>query len=108
MLVAEEPARGLGSVARIGVLGREHDERAPELLVDRRQQERKRRLRDAGAGVGQRLEERAEALAVGELANERVEDGSVHDERRNRRSAGPIVSGRREGRRRAAAEAPCP
>ena len=35
VLVAEEPARGLGCVARIGVLGREHDERPPELLVDR-------------------------------------------------------------------------
>ena len=54
----------------------------------RREQERQRGLGDAGTRVGQRLDERAEALALGELANERVEDGSVHDERRNRRSAG--------------------
>ena len=80
MLVAEEPAGGLGDVARVGVLGREDDERPAELLVERRDQQRERRFRDARACVRELLEERAEALAVGELANERVEDGSVHDD----------------------------
>src|SRR4029450_2429655 len=88
VLVADEPAGGLGDVARIGVLGREHDERPAELLVQRRDQERKRRLRDARAGLRKLLEERAKALAFGELTNQRVQDWSVHDERRNGRSAG--------------------
>ena len=86
-VVAEEPAGRLGDVPRVRVLGREDDERSAELLVERGEEERERGLGDAGARVGQLLEERAEALAVGELADERVEDGPVHDERRNRRSA---------------------
>ena len=42
--------------------------------------ERQRRLGDAGAGVGELFEECAEALAVGKLADERVQNWSVHDE----------------------------
>ena len=64
----------LGRIARVGVLGREHDERARELLVDRSQHERKRGLGDARTRVRQLLEERAEALALGKLADERVKD----------------------------------
>ena len=74
-VVAEEPGGGLGDVARVGVLGREHDERAAELLEEGGNDERERRLGHARAGLGQLLEERAKALTLGELADERVEDG---------------------------------
>ena len=74
-VVAEEPGRGLGDVARVGVLGREHDERAAELFVERRDDERQSGLGHARAGFRQLLEEQAEALALGELTNERVEHG---------------------------------
>ena len=37
VLVAEEPAGGLGGVARVGVLGQQADERPLELLVERRE-----------------------------------------------------------------------
>ena len=86
-VVAEEPRGRFGDVSGVRVLGGQDDERSAELLVQRGDEERQRRLRDAGARVRQLLQERAEALAVGELADERVEDGSVHDERRNRSSA---------------------
>ena len=75
-VVAEEPGGGLGDVARVGVLGREHDERAAELLVRAANDERQRRLGDTRARLGQRLGERAEALTLGELADEGVEHGS--------------------------------
>ena len=74
-VVAEEPGGGLGDVVRVGVLGREHDERAAELLVEGGNDKRQCGLGHARAGLGQLLEERAEALALGELANERVEHG---------------------------------
>jgi hypothetical protein len=83
VLVTEEPTRRFGDVARVCVLGSEDDERSRQILVERSDHERERGLGDPGPRVWQLLEERAEALAVGELANERVKDGSVHDERRN-------------------------
>ena len=49
LVVADEPAGGLRGVARVGVVGEERDEAALDLLVDRRQHERKHGLRDAGA-----------------------------------------------------------
>ena len=45
--LAEEPRRALGGVARVLILRRQQDERAVELLVQRREQERQRRLGDA-------------------------------------------------------------
>ena len=51
-----------------------------ELLVEGGDQERQRRLGDASPCVGKLFEERAEALAFGELAHQRVKDGSVHDD----------------------------
>ena len=59
------------------------------MLVERREQERQRRLRHARRS-GQRLRVRREALIGEQLLDERVEHGScrrtqVHDERRNRR-----------------------
>jgi len=55
-------------------------QRASELLVQRGDDEWQRRLGDAGARVRELLQERAKALAVGELADERVENWPVHDE----------------------------
>ena len=40
-------AGGFGDVARIRILGQEHDEPALELLVQRREQQRQHRLGDA-------------------------------------------------------------
>ena len=80
LVVAEVPRGCFGDVPRVGVLRGEDDQRPVELLVEGGDDERQRRLGDAGPGVGELLEERAEALAFGELADERVEDGSVQDE----------------------------
>ncbi len=66
LLLAEEPGRRLGGVAGVGVLGQQADERPLELLVERREHDRQRRLRDAGARR-QRLGELFEALQVREL-----------------------------------------
>ena len=48
-LGAEEPRRALRRVARVGVLGQQDQEPAAELLVERREDERERGLRDTGA-----------------------------------------------------------
>ena len=74
-LLAEEPARPLGRVAGVGVLGQQHDERAAQLLVQRRQQQRQRGLGDP-RGRGQGIRERGQALIVEELLDERVEHGT--------------------------------
>jgi hypothetical protein len=84
VLLAEEPARRLGGVARVGILGQQHEQRPSQHLAQRGEQERQRRLRDAGTR-GQRLHEGAQAVALGQLAHERGEDWwlqnrSVHDE----------------------------
>jgi hypothetical protein len=80
VLVPDEPAGGLGDIARIRVLGREDDERPPELLVERRNDERQGRLRDPCACVRKLPEKRAKSLTLGTLADERMENGSVHDD----------------------------
>ncbi len=49
-LLPEEPPGSLGRIARVGVLGGEQDERASELLVQRGEQQRQRRLRHARSG----------------------------------------------------------
>ena len=77
LLGAEEPRRALGCVARVGVLGQQDQQPAPELLVQRREDERQRRLRDARA-AGQRLRECLEALARRELRDEGVKGRRVH------------------------------
>ena len=83
-LVAEEPGRALGGVARVRVLRQEHDQAALDALVERREQQRQRGLRDAGARR-QRVRELGEALVLDELPNECVQYRTVHDEGRNRR-----------------------
>ena len=64
-----EPRRAVRSVPRVGVLGQQHEERAAELGVERREHERQHRLRDAGAGR-QRADERLEALGAPKLLHE--------------------------------------
>ena len=88
-VVAQIPARGLGRVTRVRVLRQQADERAVEMKVERGENERKRRLGHA-RGRRQRVRERAEPLAFGELACEHVEDGRVHDDGRDLRPAGSV------------------
>ena len=80
--VTEEPGRAFGCVAGVLILRRQKHERAVELLVERREQQRQRRLRDAG-GLWERLGKALEAFGRAELRNERVQDRLVHDERPN-------------------------
>src|SRR5262245_26799469 len=47
VLLAEEPARGLGGVARLRVIREDDDERATALEEDRGEEERQERLGDA-------------------------------------------------------------
>ena len=74
MLVAEEPAGRLGRVAGVGVLGQQHDEAALQLVVQRGEDERQHRLRDAGARR-QRGGELLEPLLRAEAFDEAVENG---------------------------------
>ena len=80
---AGEPPDALRQVTRVGILGREQDERAVELLVQRGQEERERGLRHAGTRR-ERLGEGAQALGFAELGEERMQDRQVHSERPNR------------------------
>ena len=64
-LFAEQPARRLGRVSGVGVLGQQHEQRAPGVLVQRGQEQRQHRLGDAGASR-QRVREGAEALGAAE------------------------------------------
>jgi len=86
MIVAEEPRRRLGGVARVGVLRKNDDEAALEPEVESGEEERQRRLRDTGArplSVGDLhgeafsrlrdlVRERLKPLAVGELLRDDV------------------------------------
>ena len=68
-VLADEPADGLRDVAGIGVLGKEDAKASSELLMERGEQERERRLRDAGAGR-QRLGEGGQALVGAKTLDE--------------------------------------
>ena len=70
-LLAEEPRRRLGRVARVRVLRQQADERALEPLVERREHDRQRRLGHAGARR-HRVGELGEALVLDELRDERM------------------------------------
>jgi hypothetical protein len=78
VLLAEKPARGLGCVARLGVVREDGDERPAALVEDRGEKEWDERLGHA-CSRGRR-DELAEALALGELAGEGAECRLVHDE----------------------------
>ncbi len=90
---ADEPAGRLGDVARVRILGQEHDETTLELLVQRREQQRQYRLGDARPRR-QGGRERLQALQRQQLPDERMEYRTVHDDRRNRRFRGVHCSGR--------------
>ena len=77
-VVAGEPGRRLGCVARVGVLGQHDDQAAIELLVQRREQQRQGRLGDARTRR-QRSGELLQALLRTEALDERVEYRPVHD-----------------------------
>jgi hypothetical protein len=72
-----KPADGLGSVACVFVLGENTDERPCERRVERSEDERQRRLRDASA-AGEGVDKRAESLALCELIDEAVKWRRVH------------------------------
>ena len=73
----EKPRGSFGGVAGVRVLGQQNEQAASELLVERCQNERKRRLRDTRA-TGQRLRECLEPFAAGELRDEGVKGCLVH------------------------------
>ena len=83
VLGADEPGRTLGRVPSVGVLGEQNEQRPSELVVERREQERQRRLRDAGSRR-QRLDEGLKALTGGELRDEGVKGRRVHANGGNR------------------------
>ena len=66
------------SIAGVLILGRKKDERAIELLVERGEKQRQRRLGHAG-GRRKRLGKAFEAFGRAELRYERVQDRLVHD-----------------------------
>ena len=90
-LVAEIPGGGLGSVAGVGVLRQQDEQRAAEAEKERREEQRQARLGDTGARSSKVGRERGEPLGAGQLEGERLQRRwcrtvrLVHDERRNRR-----------------------
>jgi hypothetical protein len=90
VLLPHQPADRFRHVARVGVLGNEHGEPSAQALVQGREDDRKRRLGDAGA-LRQRLGERDEALVLDELGQQRMEGRTVHDERPKRPLRGRSV-----------------
>ncbi len=83
----EEPRRALRRVAGVGVLGQQDQEPAAELLVERREDERERGLRDTGA-AREGLRECLEAFAGRELCDEGVKGCLVHANSGKRGPAG--------------------
>ena len=90
MLGPEKPARCLREVARVRVLGYEDGKPSLEALMQRRDDQRQGRLGHPSA-VGERISEGLETLGLGQLADERVQYGPVHDDRRNRRVPPPSM-----------------
>ena len=82
-VLTQEPGGCLGRVAGVGVVRKQADEAAAEPQVERREQQRQRRLGNPGRRPRHDVCERAETLALGKLAREDVEHRQVHDERRN-------------------------
>ena len=75
LLLAEVPGRRLGRVSRVRVLGEQHEQRAAEVQVERREDGRQPGLRHTGGGSSQVLRERLEALGCRQLARERQQRG---------------------------------
>ena len=100
-LVAEEPAGRLGCVARVGVLGQQHDQAALELLVQRRERRAAAPARRRARASAARRRTRWQPLLRAEALDEAVENGTVHDDGPNGRSAGASwYAVRRGGERR--------
>ncbi len=104
-LLAEEPACGLGRVARVGVVREKADERAAASEPEGREEERQDRLGDTGSSGC--VHEGPQALARRELVGKRPENrlrrlrGArlVHGEGAKTGSAqGPIYDARRRRR----------
>ena len=74
----EVPRRGFGEIARIRVLGNEDRQRAPQLLVQRGDDERQSRLRHTRARR-KRLRELLQLLVLQQLAHEGEQDGALFD-----------------------------
>ncbi len=89
-LVAGEPRRGLGGVARVGVLRKKHDEPAPELLVERGEDERQDGLRHPRARR-QGSREQLQPLLRAEALDKCVEHWLVHDDRPNCAFGGGVM-----------------
>jgi hypothetical protein len=83
VLRPEEPACGLGKVARVAVLRDEDREAAFEPRVQGRDDQRQGRLGHPSA-LRKGMSKGLETLGLGEGADERVQYGPVHDDRRNR------------------------
>jgi hypothetical protein len=82
VIVAEKPARGLGDVTCVTIVGEKANERLFSSNVKSREEKREQRLRDASVTGG--VEKRPDAIALGERYRECVEDGWVHSSCRNR------------------------
>ncbi len=89
-LVAEEPGRSLGRIARVLVVGQHAHEPALALDVGGREDEREYGLGDPRARRGQCRDERGESLVASERAGEEVKGRPVHDDWRGVRPAGPV------------------
>jgi hypothetical protein len=79
----QEPACRVGEVTRVPVFRDEHREPAFEPLVQSRDDQRQRRLGHPST-LGERIREGLETLGLSQDADERVQYGPVHDDRRNR------------------------
>ena len=78
LLLAEEPRGRLGQVARVGVVGQQHAERPRQLLVQRRDEQRQRRLGHARTRR-KRRGEGGQLLVGAKPVDEGVEQRTVHD-----------------------------
>ena len=95
VLGADEPAGPVRRVARVGVLGEQHEQPAAQLLVERCEEQRQHRLGNASPGR-QRSRERLKAIVPTELVDEGGKrygvgagGGRVHAVRRGSRPAAP-------------------
>jgi hypothetical protein len=91
VVAAEEPSRRLGRVAGIRVLGQQDEQPAAELLMERGEEERQHRLRDARLRR-QCPDEGLEAVVAPQLVDE-------CSERRCERGCGRLVHAVRRGSR---------
>ena len=80
-LVPQVPGGRLGSVAGVGVLGQDGEQRPVEVKVERREDERERRLRHACRCIAKVVGERDEPLVRRELDGDGAERRDLGDGR---------------------------